>query len=200
MRRVIVTEFVSLDGVMQAPGHLDEDREGGFEQGGWQVPYFDDVMGTAVDKGLRTAGGLLLGRRTYEHFAGYWPTAPEDQEPELMNDLPKFVASTSLEEPLTWSNSILLKGDVSEAVTKLKDRPGSDLLVLGSGELAQTLLRDNLVDEYQLRVHPLVIGSGTRLFRDGDSRKLLRLVDSTTTGTGVLLLTYRPEGVGVDGR
>jgi dihydrofolate reductase len=200
MRKVIVSEFVSLDGVMQAPGHLDEDRDGGFEQGGWQVPYFDDVMGSAVDKGLRTAGGLLLGRRTYEHFAGYWPAAPEDQEPELMNDLPKFVASTSLEEPLAWSNSTLLKGDVAVEVAKLKDRSGGDLFVLGSGELAQTLMRDNLVDEYQLMVHPLVIGSGKRLFRDGDSRKPLRLVDSTTTGTGVLLLTYRPEGVGVDGR
>jgi dihydrofolate reductase len=197
---VIISEFVSLDGVMQAPGHLDEDRDGGFEQGGWQVPYFDDVMGTAVDKGLRTAGGLLLGRRTYEHFAGYWPTAPKDQEPELMNDLPKFVASTSLEEPLTWSNSTLLKGDVSEAVTKLKDRSGGDLLVLGSGELAQTLMRDNLVDEYRLMIHPVVLRTGKRLFRDGDSRKSLRLVESTTTGTGVLLLTYRPEGFGVDGR
>jgi dihydrofolate reductase len=200
MRKVIVSEFVSLDGVMQAPGHLDEDRDGGFEQGGWQVPYFDDVMGSAVDKGLRTAGGLLLGRRTYEHFAGYWPTAPEDQEPELMNDLPKFVASTSLAEPMAWSNSTLLKGDVAVEVAKLKDRSGGDLLVLGSGDLAQTLMRDNLVDEFRLMVHPLVIGSGKRLFRDGDSRKSLRLVDSTTTGTGVLLLTYSPEGVGVDGR
>jgi dihydrofolate reductase len=200
MRKVIVSEFVSLDGVMQAPGHLDEDRDGGFEQGGWQVPYFDDVMGSAVDKGLRTAGGLLLGRRTYEHFAGYWPTAPEDQEPELMNDLPKFVASTSLAEPMAWSNSTLLKGDVAVEVAKLKDRSGGDLLVLGSGDLAQTLMRDNLVDEFRLMVHPLVIGSGKRLFRDGDSRKSLRLVDSTTTGTGVLLLTYSPVGVGVDGR
>jgi dihydrofolate reductase len=200
MRKVIVSEFVSLDGVMQAPGHLDEDRDGGFEQGGWQVPYFDDVMGSAVDKGLRTAGGLLLGRHTYEHFAGYWPTAPEDQEPELMNDLPKFVASTSLAEPMAWSNSTLLKGDVAVEVAKLKDRSGGDLLVLGSGDLAQTLMRDNLVDEFRLMVHPLVIGSGKRLFRDGDSRKSLRLVDSTTTGTGVLLLTYSPVGVGVDGR
>jgi dihydrofolate reductase len=157
------------------------------------VPYFDDVMGTAVDKGLRTGGGLLLGRRTYEHFAAYWPTAPKDQEPELMNDLPKFVASTSLEEPLTWSNSTLLKGDVSEAVAKLKDRSGGDLFVLGSGELAQTLMRHNLVDEYQLMAHPVVLGTGKRLFRDGVSRKSLRLVESTTTGTGVLLLTYLPE-------
>ena len=201
MRKVIVSVFVSLDGVMQAPGHLDEDRDGGFERGGWQQPYFDDVMGTAVDKSLRNAGGLLLGRRTYEHFAGYWPTAPEDQEPELMNDLPKFVASTTLEEPLVWSNSTLLKGDVAVEVSKLKEGSGADLLVLGSGDLSQTLMRHDLVDEYQLMVHPVVLGKGKRLFRDGDSTRPLRLVDSTTTGTGVLLVTYRrTEGAGVDRR
>jgi dihydrofolate reductase len=154
MSRVIISEFVSLDGVMQAPGHLDEDRDGGFERGGW-----------------------------------------------LMNDLPKFVASTTLEEPLTWSNSTLLKGDVGVEVVKLKDRSGGDLLVLGSGELAHTLMKHNLVDEYQLKVHPVVLGTGKRLFRDGESRKPLRLVDSTTTGTGVLLLTYMPEeGLRVDKR
>ena len=188
MRKVIVSEFLSLDGVMQAPGNIDE----GFQYGGWQVPYFDDVMGAVVDKGLKAAGGLLLGRRTYDHFAGYWPAAPEEQEPELMNDLPKFVASTTLKEPLAWSNSTLLKGDVVGEVAELKERSGGDLLVLGSGELAQTLMRHNLVDEYQLMVHPVVLGNGKRLFRDDGSRRSLRLVDSTTTGTGVLLLRYRP--------
>jgi dihydrofolate reductase len=188
MRRVIVSEFLSLDGVMQAPGNTDE----GFQYGGWQRPYFDDVMGAVVDKGLKAAGGLLLGRRTYDHFAGYWPSAPEEQEPELMNDLPKFVASTTLKEPLAWSNSALLKGDVAGEVAELKERSGGDLIVLGSGELAQTLMRHNLVDEYRLMVHPVVLGTGKRLFRDDGSRRLLRLVDSTTTGTGVLLLTYRP--------
>jgi dihydrofolate reductase len=188
MRRVIVSEFLSLDGVMQAPGNTDE----GFQYGGWQRPYFDDVMGAVVDKGLKAAGGLLLGRRTYDHFAGYWPSAPEEQEPELMNDLPKFVASTTLKEPLAWSNSALLKGDVAGEVAELKERSGGDLLVYGSGELAQTLMRHNLVDEYRLMVHPVVLGTGKRLFRDDGSRRLLRLVDSTTSGTGVLLLTYRP--------
>jgi dihydrofolate reductase len=188
MRRVIVSEFLSLDGVMQAPGNTDE----GFQYGGWQRPYFDDVMGAVVDKGLKAAGGLLLGRRTYDHFAGYWPSAPEEQEPELMNDLPKFVASTTLKEPLAWSNSALLKGDVAGEVAELKERSGGDLIVLGSGELAQTLMRHNLVDEYRLMVHPVVLGTGKRLFRDDGSRRLLRLVDSTTSGTGVLLLTYRP--------
>jgi dihydrofolate reductase len=188
MRKVIVSEFLSLDGVMQAPGNTDE----GFQYGGWQIPYFDDVMGAVVDKGLKAAGGLLLGRRTYHHFAGYWPSAPEEQEPELMNDLPKFVASTTLKEPLAWSNSTLLKGDVAGEVAELKERSGGDLLVYGSGELAQTLMRHNLVDEYRLMVHPVVLGTGKRLFRDDGSRRLLRLVDSTTSGTGVLLLTYRP--------
>jgi dihydrofolate reductase len=189
MRKVIVSEFLSLDGVMQAPGNTDE----GFQYGGWQIPYFDDVMGAVVDKGLKAAGGLLLGRRTYHHFAGYWPSAPEEQEPELMNDLPKFVASTTLKEPLAWSNSTLLKGDVAGEVAELKERSGGDLLVYGSGELAQALMRHNLVDEYRLMVHPVVLGTGKRLFRDDDgSRRLLRLVDSTTSGTGVLLLTYRP--------
>ena len=188
MRRVIVSEFLSLDGVMQAPGNTDE----GFQYGGWQRPYFDDVMGAVVDKGLKAAGGLLLGRRTYDHFAGCWPTAPEEQEPELMNDLPKFVASSTLKEPLAWSNSALLKGDVPGEVAELKERAGGDLMVLGSGELAQTLMGHNLVDEYQLMVHPVVLGNGKRLFRDDGSRRLLRLVNSTTTGTGVLLLTYRP--------
>jgi dihydrofolate reductase len=188
MRKVIVSEFLSLDGVMQAPGNTDE----GFQYGGWQIPYFDDVMGTVVDKGLKAAGGLLLGRRTYDHFAGYWPSAPEEQEPELMNDLPKFVASTTLKEPLTWNNSALLKGDVAGDVAELKERSGGYLIVLGSGELAQTLMRHNLVDEYRLMVHPVVLGTGKRLFRDDGSRRLLRLVDSTTSGTGVLLLTYRP--------
>jgi dihydrofolate reductase len=149
-------------------------------------------MGTAVDKGLKAAGGLILGRRTYDHFAGYWPTAPEEQEPELMNHLPKFVASTTLKEPLVWSNSTLLKGDVVGEVAELKERSGADLLELGTGELAQTLMQHNLVDEYQVMVHPVVLGTGKRLFRDDGSRRLLRLVDSTTTGTGVLLLRYRP--------
>lgn len=193
MRKVIVSEFLTLDGIMQAPGGSDEDLEGGFEHGGWQMPYFDDVAGSAVDEGFAAAGGLLLGRKTYEIFAGYWPNQPAD-DPFVgtMNSMPKFVASRTLEEPLKWQNSTLLTGDVAEEVTKLKEQPGGHLMVIGSGDFAQTLMQHGLVDELALMVHPLVLGSGKRLFRDGNPRTPLRLVDSKTSGTGVLILTYEP--------
>lgn len=193
MRKVIVSEFLTLDGVMQAPGDSDEDREGGFEHGGWQLPYFDDVAGAAVDEGFASAGGLLLGRKTYEIFAAYWPKQPADASfATTMNSLPKFVASRTLEEPLTWENSTLLQGDAAEEVARLKEGSGGDLLVIGSGDLAQTLMRHDLVDEYALMVHPLVLSSGKRLFGEGNPRTPLRLVDSKATGTGVLILTYQP--------
>jgi dihydrofolate reductase len=197
MRKVIVSEFLTLDGVMQAPGGSDEDREGGFEHGGWQMPYFDEVAGSAVDEGFRTAGGLLLGRKTYEIFAAYWPNQPAD-DPFVgtMNSLPKFVASRTLEEPLEWENSTLLKGDVAKEVAKLKEEPGGSLQVIGSGDFAQTLMQNDLVDEYALMVHPLVLGSGKRLFKDGAVKIPLRLVDTKTSGTGVLVLTYEPTGRG----
>jgi dihydrofolate reductase len=195
MRKVIVSEFLTLDGVMQAPGDSDEDREGGFEHGGWQLPYFDDAAGSAVDEGFGAAGGLLLGRVTYELFAAFWPSQPADDPfASTMNSLPKFVASRTLEEPLKWENSTLLKGDAGEEVAKLKEEPGKDLLVIGSGDLAQTLMRQGLVDEFQVMIHPLVVGTGKRLFRDGSPRIPLSLVDSKTSGTGVLILTYRPAG------
>lgn len=193
MRKVIVGEFLTLDGVMQAPGDTDEDRRAGFEHGGWQMPFFDEVMGSAVSEGMAGSGGLLLGRRTYALFAAYWPSAPADDAfAATMNGLPKFVASTTLEEPLEWNNSTLLKGDVAEAVAELKEQPGKDLQVIGSGDLVQTLMRHDLVDEYRLMIHPIVLGSGRRLFRDGSAMTRLRLVDSTTTGTGVVMLTYQP--------
>lgn len=193
MRKVIVSTFVTLDGVMQAPGGSDEDRSGGFEHGGWQMPYFDDVAGKAISEGMAAAGGFLLGRTTYEIFAAYWPNAPEgDPIADTMNGLPKYVASTTLQEPLEWRNSTLLKGDVADEVAKLREQPGKDLLVIGSGGLAQTLMDHGLVDEYQLMIHPLVLGSGKRLFRDGGRTNALRLVDVTTTGTGVLIATYQP--------
>ena len=193
MRDVIVSEFLSLDGVMQAPGGSDEDREGGFEHGGWQMPYFDDAAGASVSEVFARTGGLLLGRVTYEIFAGYWPNAPADNPlASTINSLPKYVASTTLEEPLEWEAAHLLKGDVAEAVTELKRESGKDLQVIGSGELVQTLMQHDLVDEYRLMIHPLVIGSGKRLFRDGNPRKPLRLVDSKTSSTGVLIVTYQP--------
>ena len=193
MRKVIISEFLTLDGVMQAPGGSDEDREGGFEHGGWQMPYFDDAAGSAVAEGFEKAGGLLLGRKTYEIFAAYWPNQPAD-DPFVgtMNSMPKFVASRTLEEPLKWENSTLLTGDVAEEVARLKEHPGGDLQVIGSGDFAQTLMRENLVDEFQIMVHPLVLGSGKRLFRDESPRSPLKLIDSKTTSTGVLIVTYEP--------
>jgi dihydrofolate reductase len=193
--RVIVSTFLTLDGVMQAPGGADEDRSGGFEHGGWQMQYFDEAAGKAVFEGMAASDGFLLGRKTYEIFAAFWPSAPNDDPfAATMNGLPKYVASTTLKEPLEWNNSRLIKGDVAEEVAKLKAQPGKDLQVIGSGDLAQTLREHDLVDEYRLMVHPIVLGSGRRLFRDGSAMTALRLVDSTTTSTGVLILTYQPAG------
>jgi dihydrofolate reductase len=192
MSRVVVSEFLTLDGVMQAPGDSDEDKEGDFQHGGWQMPYIDDAFGEAVTKGFEAAGGLLLGRTTYEIFAAYWPNQPADDPfAAKLNEMPKHVASTTLGEPLEWNNSHLLKGDVAEAVAKLKEEQGKDLMVIGSGLLAQTLMRHGLVDEYQLMIHPIVVGGGKRLFGDVGVKIPLKVVDSTTSSTGVLIVTYR---------
>jgi dihydrofolate reductase len=196
MRKVIVSEFLTLDGVMQGPGGADEDRRDGFEHGGWQMGYMDEVAGKAVDEGINAAGGLLLGRRTYEIFAAYWPNATEPEEKPLadkLNSMPKHVASRTLKEPLEWENSTLLAGDVAEAVAKLKEESGGNLHVIGSGDLAQTLMKHDLVDEYQLQVSPIVLGTGHRLFRDGSPMTRLRLVDAKTSGTGIQILRYQPE-------
>jgi dihydrofolate reductase len=193
MRKVIVSEFLTVDGVMQAPGDPNEDRSGGFEHGGWQLRYFDDVFGATVLEGLSSAGGLLLGRRTYEIFAAYWPTANvDDAFTGTMNDLPKYVVSTTLREPLDWSNSRLVKGDLPEAIRALKEEPGNDLRVIGSGELSKALMTHGLVDQFVLMIHPLIMGTGKRLFADGGSLIPLRLADSKISTTGVLLLTYEP--------
>jgi len=192
MRKVIVNTFLTLDGVMQGPGLPDEDREGGFERGGWQMPYFDEVAASVVQDGMTSPGGFLLGRKTYEIFAEFWPNAPDDDPgAAMMNAIPKFVASTTLEEPLAWNNSTLLKGDIAEAVNKLKQQPGKNLDVIGSGGFAQTLMHLDLVDEYQLMIHPIVLGSGKRLFDGGLPIRTLELVDTKTTSTGVVILIYR---------
>jgi dihydrofolate reductase len=157
------------------------------------MPYFDDVMGQAVGQGFATTDGFLLGRKTYEIFTGYWPNQPDDDPTAAaMNGMQKYVASRTLQEPLQWSNSTLLKGDVVEEIAKLKQQGGNELQVIGSGEFAQTLIDNDLADEYRLMVHPIVLGTGKRLFRDGTKKTLLRLVDSTTSTTGVLILTYQP--------
>ena len=192
MRKVVVVNNLTLDGVMQAPGRPDEDRRGGFEHGGWARPRSDSAaMGSAVGESMANIGALLLGRRTYEDFYAYWPNQPEPNPfTAVLNNSQKYVASTTLEEPLPWRNSTLLKGDAAEAVARLKEQPGKDLLVLGSGELVQSLMRRNLVDEYVLLIHPLVLGSGRRLFPDGGTFAALRLVDTKTTTTGVVIATY----------
>ena len=194
MRKLIVNEFLTLDGVMQAPGGQDEDRSGGFEHGGWQQPYFDEIFAEAVITGLAEAGGFVLGRRTWEIFAAYWPTAPAEERvvADPLNTLPKYVASRTLSEPLGWSGSTLIAGDVAEGVRRLKSEAGKDLHVFGSGDLVQTLMGNDLIDEYRLMIHPVVLGSGVRLFREGNPRRPLALTDSKTSTTGVLITTYRP--------
>jgi dihydrofolate reductase len=193
MRTLTVIEFLSLDGVMQAPGDPDEDTEGGFQHGGWQRPYFDDVLGASAAEGMAGTDAYLFGRKTYEIMASYWPTAPDD-DPYAghLNSTAKYVASTTLQST-DWQNSTLLKGDVADEVAKLKEQPGRNIAVLGSGDLVQTLIKNDLVDEYSLMVFPIVLGTGKRLFRDTGQTRSLRLVDSKTTSTGGLMLTYQPR-------
>ena len=193
MRNLIVSEFLSLDGVMQAPGDPDEDRSGGFEHGGWQRRYFDETFLQNVSESMTETGGFVFGRRTYEIMAAHWPFQPDDDPfAPTLNNLPKYVASTTLREPLEWQHSTLLQGDVAKAVAELKQQPGKDLVVLGSGELVQTLMENDLVDRYGLMINPIILGDGKRLFRDGSAKRELRLVASKTTGTGMLITTYEP--------
>ena len=191
MRRVIVFMSLTLDGVIQAPGRADEDVRGGFAHGGWAVPYADALMGQAAAESGATTGAILLGRRTYEDFYSVWPKRKDNPYTEVLNNTLKYVASTTLKEPLPWMNSKLLEGDAAQAVARLKQEPGKDMVVLGSGRLVETLMRNNLIDEYVLLIHPLVLGSGRRMFNEG-SAVPLRLVDSKTTTTGVVIATYQP--------
>jgi dihydrofolate reductase len=194
MRKVIVNEFLSLDGVAQAPGAADEDTTGGFEHGGWHMRYFDDLSQKWVLEGLTQAGGFLLGRRTYEIFATYWPNAPEEEQvvARPLNTLPKYVASTTLTEPLEWQNSTVLQGEVAQAVTALKREDGADLHVIGSTNLVQTLIEHDLVDEFRVMIDPVTLGGGKRIFRDDGALRPLRLVDGQVTTTGAFLATYAP--------
>jgi dihydrofolate reductase len=192
MRMLRVIEFLSLDGVMQAPGSPEEDTEGGFRHGGWQRPYFDEVLGASAAEGMAATDSYLFGRKTYEKMAAYWPTAPDDDPyAQHLNSTPKYVASRTLQD-VEWENSTLIAGEVAEEVAKLKEQPGKNIAVLGSSDLVQTLIDHDLVDEYFLAVFPIVLGSGKRLFREADEVRRLSLVDSKTTGTGGLILTYRP--------
>jgi dihydrofolate reductase len=194
MRKLIANEFMSLDGVVQAPGGADEDTSGGFEHGGWHLRYFDELSQKWVLESIVEAGGFLLGRRTYEIFAAYWPKAPEEEEviAQPLNTKPKYVASTTLTKPLEWQNSTVLQGDVAEAVAALKQEDGADVHVIGSAELVRTLIEQGLVDEFRLMIDPVLLGGGKRIFRDDGSLRPLRLVHSEVTTTGAILATYAP--------
>ena len=193
MRDLLVTTFLSLDGVMQAPGGPDEDPSGGFTLGGWSFGYFDDEVGEEMGQVMGRPFDLLLGRKTYDIFAGFWPNAPEDETSSALNKATKYVASRGTPE-LSWENSVLLEGDVAKAVAALKQTDGSELQVHGSGDLIQTLLAAGLVDRWHLVIHPVLIGSGRRLFADGTIPVSLKLVDGRVTTGGTFLATYEPAG------
>ena len=192
MRKIIADEFMSLDAVVQAPSYPDEDPAGGFAHGGWHAPYFDDPSMNWVIENVRGAGGYLLGRGTYEIFAAHWPNAPQEQQvlAKPLNTLPKYVASTTLGEPLGWQNARLMRGDIGAAVRALKAEEGKDLHVIGSPRLVQTLIAHDLIDEMRLMIDPIVLGGGKRLFAAEGSPRRLRLSSNQATTTGCLLLTY----------
>ncbi|HEY5984233.1 MAG TPA: dihydrofolate reductase family protein [Anaerolineales bacterium] len=198
MGKLIVNLSVTLDGVTQAPGRPDEDTRNGFKFGGWAGPYFDPVMAQEAGKGMAQQPVLLFGRRTYEDFYKVWPGRTDgNMFTEVLNNAQKYVASRSLKEPLPWMNSTLLKGkDAGEAVAKLKHELGKDILVLGSVNLVRSLMPYHVIDEYALSIHPLLLGTGFRLFNEGSPFSSLRLVDSKTTTTGVVLARYSPKDDG----
>jgi dihydrofolate reductase len=193
--KLIVGAFLSMDGVMQAPGGPDEDREGGFDLGGWVVPYADEDMGKFMVESITSTDALLLGRKTYEIFAAHWPLVTDENDPiaTKLNSMPKYVASRTLDK-VDWNNSTLLPGDAAEAVAELKRQPGGSLQTQGSTDLAQTLIRHDLVDEYRLLVYPVVLGKGKRLFREGNPPSALRLVDTKMSSTGIAMHTYESAG------
>lgn len=182
MRKVVAAEFVSLDGVMESPDK-------------WHFPYFDEEMGQAVGEGFAASDAMLMGRVNYEEWAAYWPQQDPEENPiaATMNGRRKYVVSTTLEEPLEWSNSTLIKGnEFAEEIGNLKEQEGKDIVISGSGTLVRSLLRDGLLDELKLMIHPIVVGSGKRLFEEGEGQTKLELVDARTFSTGVIYLTYRP--------
>ena len=191
MRTLAVIEFLSLDGVMQSLGSPDEDTEGGFRHGGWSQPYTDDVLMQSSLEGLKATDAYLFGRRTYEKFVSYWPTQPDENPMAAhLNATPKYVATRTL-DALDWRNAHLLEGEVPDAVRALKDQEGGRIVVLGSGVLVGTLFANGLVDELNLFLHPLIIGSGKRLFPESPEMRPLELIGITPTTTGVLMARYR---------
>ncbi|MCU1680875.1 MAG: deaminase [Amycolatopsis sp.] len=187
MGKISVVDNLTLDGVMQAPGRPDEDPRGGFSHGGWALPYTDEVMSRAMAEGMAgNRGAFLFGRRTYEDFYGFWPDQTDNPFTDVLTEGHKYVASRTLEAPLPWSNSTLLEGDAADAVAGIEE----DLLVFGSGDLLQSLMRRDLVDTYLLLIHPLLLGTGNKLFNNAAGP--LRLINSVTTTTGVIMATYEP--------
>lgn len=191
MSKLHVNISVTLDGVMQAPGRSDEDTRGAFAHGGWAVPYADGVAAQEMAKRMANTVSLLLGRRTYEDFASFWPKQPDNPYTDVLNNTQKYVVSSTLTEPLPWQHSTLVHGDPATAIGRLKERQDKDIVVLGSGNLLQTLLQHELVDSYTLLLHPLALGSGRHLFPDGYLAEL-QLVNSVATTTGVIIATYQP--------
>ena len=191
MREIIVAEFISLDGVIQAPGHPTEDTEGGFSHGGWTHPYWHDDIGAHFFQAISAADAFLLGRKTWLiHGGAFEPMEAGDPFGDTMNNMHKYVVSTTLPDASAWRNSTLIQVDVVDTIRRLKEQPGKNILVDGSSVLIQTLIQSNLVDEYALHVYPLVLGSGKRLFQEGD-RVNLKLIDATTLPTGVVYMRYR---------
>jgi len=193
MRKLIVSEFMTLDGVIQAPGGPEEDPSGGFAHGGWSVNYWDDVMGQVIGEAMAVPYDLLLGRKTYEIFAAHWPYADDDPMAHKLNQATKYVASSTL-NVLTWNNSKRITGDIAAEVARLKDQEGPELQVQGSSQLIQALLAHELVDEFRLWIFPVVVGNGKRLFGEGAMPTGLTLVDTKTSATGVVMNTYRRSG------
>ena len=198
MRRLVASTFMSLDGVVQAPGGPEEDTEGGFTAGGWTVPFFDEHLGQVMGEFMGRPFDLVLGRRTYDIFAAYWPTASEEEGAGPLNAAVKHVASRGRPD-LSWDRSVLLEGDVAAAVAAVKQQDGPELQVHGSGDLLRTLHRAGLVDEWQLLVFPVVLGHGKRLFPEGAAPTALRLLDSSVSGSGVVVARYAPAGEVVTG-
>jgi dihydrofolate reductase len=198
MRKLIVSTFLTVDGVMQAPGGPEEDESGGFPYGSWSVNYWDELMGQVMSEAMSAPFDLVLGRRTYEIFAAYWPHAPEEAGSKPLNDATKYVASRS-RPILEWGPAVLIEGDAADGIAELKKGEGPELQVHGSGNLIQTLMHHNLVDQYRLWVFPLVIGSGKRQFSDGTIPSALKLLDSKVSTTGVVIGTYEPAGEIVTG-
>jgi dihydrofolate reductase len=192
MSNVVAFTTLSLDGVMQAPGREDEDTRGGFEHGGWAMPYGDEVLGEATQESMSTTGALIMGHRTYKDVLSFW-NMTDSPFKEVLNNTQKYVASKSADTSLDWPNSELLKGDAADAVAGLRKKAGKDYVVLGSGDLMQSLLQADLIDKLILLIHPLVLGSGRRLFGKGAQFQKFRLVESKPTSTGVIIAIYEAE-------